>query len=105
MDQRQQSILKAQSAEIRQRPESTSAHAAAINGLSARECAALKVFSDFRVPFGKMFCFTGPLLEKHKASLALLIDKNLVVKEQFAGGYSLTPVGYRAMIAAARFEA
>jgi hypothetical protein len=105
MDQRQRSRPQAQPTAIELRAESTSAHGAATHGLSAREFAALKVFSDFRVSLGKMFCFTGPLLEKHKTSLALLAERNLVVKEQFAGGYSLTPAGYRAMITAAQLEA
>ena len=72
------------------------------NHLSASEQAALRVFSDFRVAPGEMFCFTGPALEKHQASLDLLIAKNLAVKERFTSGYSLTAVGYRAMVAARR---
>jgi hypothetical protein len=70
--------------------------------LSAPERAALKVFSDFHVGPGKMFCFNGPVLEKHRHSLVTLVDKGLLMKEQFASGYSLTPTGHRAMQAAAR---
>jgi hypothetical protein len=69
-------------------------------GLSPSEQAALRVFRDFRIAPGEMFCFTGPTLEKHQKSLALLVGKDLVVKEQFNCGYSLTPAGYRTMIAA-----
>ena len=65
--------------------------------LSAAERSALKVFRDFRVGRGEMFCFTGPLLAKHHSSLGSLIEKELVVKEQFMSGYSLTPAGSRAL--------
>jgi hypothetical protein len=65
--------------------------------LSGPERAALKIFKDFHVASGKMFCFTGPLWEKHRSSLGTLVEKGLAVKEQFAGGYSLTPGGHRAM--------
>lgn len=68
-------------------------------GLSAREHAALRVFRDFHIASGEMFCFTGPVLEKHKKSLDDLVAKELLVKEHFSSGYSLTPLGYQAMIA------
>jgi hypothetical protein len=70
--------------------------------LSAPEQAALKVFKDFHVGPGKMFCFNGPVLEKHRHSLASLVNKGMLLKEQFASGYSLTPTGHRAMREAAR---
>jgi hypothetical protein len=88
----------------RQRTEPSEGHAAAI-ALTAPERAALKVFSEFHVAAGKMFCFHGPTLEKHKRSLALLVEKDLLVKEHFASGYSLTPIGYRAMRAVLGFDA
>jgi hypothetical protein len=65
--------------------------------LSAPERAALKVFKDYHVASGKMFCFTGPLLEKHRQALGTLVEKGVAIKEQFSGGYSLTPCGHRAM--------
>jgi hypothetical protein len=70
--------------------------------LTASEQAVLRVFSDFRIAPGEMFCFTGPVLEKHQASLDRLVAKDLAVKESFASGYSLTAGGYRAMIASCR---
>lgn len=70
--------------------------------LTAPELAALRVFRDFHIAPGQMFCFTGPALEKHQKSLNQLVDKDLLVKEQFACGYSMTPSGYRAMMAARR---
>jgi hypothetical protein len=65
--------------------------------LTASEHAALAVFRSFMVNTGEMLCFHGPQLEKHGATLRTLAEKNLVVKEQFAGGYSLTRAGFEAM--------
>ncbi len=65
--------------------------------LSAAEQAVLKVFRDFLVAPGEMLCFTGPGLDKHSATLEQLTAQDLLVKEQFAGGYSLTAAGFRAM--------
>ena len=44
-----------------------------------------------------MLCFYGPDLEKHKTALQKLTDKQLLVKERFKGGFSLTEAGYQAM--------
>jgi len=44
-----------------------------------------------------MLCFSGPNLEQNKATLALLTDKELLVKEKFKGGYSLTQTGFAAI--------
>ena len=44
-----------------------------------------------------MLCFYDPNLRKYKAALQLLTEKELLVKEQFKGGYSLTPAGFAAM--------
>jgi hypothetical protein len=46
---------------------------------------------------GQMLCFSGPNLKQNKATLALLTDKELLVKEEFKGGYSLTRNGFAAM--------
>ena len=57
----------------------------------------LAVFRSFMVSAGEMLCFHGPQLEKHGPTLRQLTEKNLVIKEQFAGGYSLTRAGFEAM--------
>jgi len=44
-----------------------------------------------------MLCFDGPNLEQDKATLEFLTDKDLLVKEEFKGGYSLTQAGFAAM--------
>jgi hypothetical protein len=44
-----------------------------------------------------MLCFSGPKLEQDKATLELLSDKDLLDKEKFNGGYSLTQAGFAAM--------
>lgn len=46
---------------------------------------------------GKMLCFYGPNLKKHKPALRQLIEKEFMVEEKFHGGYSLTNAGYKAM--------
>jgi hypothetical protein len=66
--------------------------------LSVAEQSALAVFRSFMVRAGQMVCFPAPQLEKHRATLQRLTEKNLVVREQFAGGYSLTPNGFAAMM-------
>jgi hypothetical protein len=70
--------------------------------LPTAEQAALKVFRDYQIAPGEMFCFTGPAFEKHQAALNALVHKDFVVKEQFSSGYSLTDAGYHAMVAACR---
>ncbi len=46
---------------------------------------------------GQMLCFDGPNLKQDKATLELLTDRELLVKEKFKGGYSLTQAGFAAM--------
>jgi len=46
---------------------------------------------------GQMLCFSGPNLKQDKAVLTRLTDKDLLVKEKFQGGYSLTQTGFAAM--------
>ena len=65
--------------------------------LTPSEEAVLDVFRVYRIAFGEMLCFTGPQLDKHKASLRQLAEKEFLVAERFAGGYSLTRTGVAAM--------
>jgi hypothetical protein len=65
--------------------------------LTASEKTTLRTFQQFRVTPGKMLCFFGPTLEKHRAALQRLTDSDLLVKEQFKGAYSLTHAGFEAM--------
>ena len=46
---------------------------------------------------GQMLCFSGPNLKQHKATLELLTNKDMLVREKFKGGYSLTRTGFAAM--------
>jgi hypothetical protein len=57
----------------------------------------LKAFHQFLVTPGEMLCFYGTDLEKHKAALQRLTEKEFIVKERFKGGYSLTEAGFMAM--------
>jgi hypothetical protein len=57
----------------------------------------MRVFRRFLLTPGKMLCFFGPELNKHKGALQKLISRQMLVEEQFSGAYSLTPDGFRAM--------
>ena len=46
---------------------------------------------------GQMLCFSGPSLEQNRATLQLMTDKELLVREKFKGGFSLTQTGFVAM--------
>ncbi len=65
--------------------------------LSPSEKTVLRTFQQYLITPGKMLCFTGPSLEKHSAALQELTEKDLLVKEQFKGAYSLTRAGIQAM--------
>jgi hypothetical protein len=65
--------------------------------LSPSEKTALRTFRQYMVTPGKMLCFFGPSLEKHKAALHQLTESDLLVKEEFKGAYSLTHAGFEAM--------
>ncbi|MBN1589214.1 MAG: hypothetical protein JW888_06850 [Pirellulales bacterium] len=65
--------------------------------LSTSEQRVLRTFRQFLMNPGQMLCFSGPNLKQNRATLALLTDKELLVKEKFKGGYSLTQSGFAAM--------
>lgn len=65
--------------------------------LTPAEQRALQTFRQFLMGPGQMLCFAGPNLERHRAALKQLTEKDFVVKEQFKGGYSLTETGFAAM--------
>ncbi len=65
--------------------------------LSPSEKTVLRTFRQYLATPGKMLCFFGPNLEKHRAAIQQLTKKDLLVKEQFKGAYSLTHAGFEAM--------
>ena len=65
--------------------------------LSASEQRVFRTFRQYLMRPGKMLCFSGPNLERDTATLKLLTEKKLLVKEKFKGAYSLTPAGFEAM--------
>ena len=65
--------------------------------LSSSEQRVLRTFSQFLMTPGQMLCISGPELERDRATLELLIKKQVLVKEKVKGGYSLTETGYAAM--------
>lgn len=65
--------------------------------LSADERRVLRVFRQYLVTPGQMLCFYGQTLRGYSVALNELTRKDLVVKERFKGGYSLTEAGFAAM--------
>lgn len=63
--------------------------------LSASEEKVLKAFRAYRVTPEKMLCFHGPDLQAKAGALESLVQKHLLVREKFHGGYSLTRSGYQ----------
>ena len=65
--------------------------------LSTSEQRVLSTFRRFLMNPGQMLCFSGPNLKLNESTLKLLTDKDLLIKENFNGGYSLTPTGFEAI--------
>jgi hypothetical protein len=65
--------------------------------LSAPEKHVLRTFRDYLIAPGEMLCFSGHNLERDKVTLELLSDKDLLDREEFEGGYSLTKAGFTAL--------
>lgn len=65
--------------------------------LTISEQRVLRTFRQFLISPGQMLCFHGPNLNRNQAALRQLIEKELLVKEHFKGGYSITEAGYAAM--------
>ena len=65
--------------------------------LSSSEERVLCTFRRFLMAPGQMLCFSGPNLNQNTAALERLTDKELLVKERFKDGYSLTQIGFLAM--------
>jgi hypothetical protein len=65
--------------------------------LSKSEQRVLRTFRQFLMTPGQMLCFSGPNLEQDEAALDLLTERELLIKEKFKGGYSLTPAGFESM--------
>ena len=65
--------------------------------LSTSEQRVLGTFRKSLLTPGEMLCFSGPNLEQDRSTLDQMSDKELLLKEKFKGGYSLTPAGFAAM--------
>ena len=57
----------------------------------------MRTYRKFMMTAGQMLCFYGPDLKQNETALANLTNRDLLIKERFKGGYSLTPAGYDAM--------
>lgn len=65
--------------------------------LSQSEEIVLESFRQFHMRPNKMLCFYGNDLEAKSPALDSLVEKELLVREKFAGAYSLTESGYTEM--------
>ncbi|TWT34361.1 hypothetical protein [Blastopirellula retiformator] len=65
--------------------------------MSQSEQSVLKTFRKFYMSPGKMLCFTSVELDAKKSAFDSLVDKRYLMREKFAGAYSLTSRGYRRM--------
>jgi hypothetical protein len=65
--------------------------------LTTAEQRVLQTFRRFLMTPGQMLCFYGTNLKKYRPALKQLTEKELLIKEQFEGGYSLTTSGFAAM--------
>ena len=65
--------------------------------MNATERRVLRTFREFLMTPGQMLCFSGPAFAKHKATLKRMSERDLLSKEKYKGGYSLTDAGFAAM--------
>ncbi|MDG2221757.1 MAG: hypothetical protein P8L85_10265 [Rubripirellula sp.] len=65
--------------------------------LSTSEQRVLLTFHQYLMTPGKMLCFSGPSLERYVTDLDRMVDKKLLIREKFKGGYSLSRTGFAAM--------
>ena len=65
--------------------------------MTPSEKTVMRTFRQYLVSPGEMLCFFGPNLERHKVALQQLTKRDLLVKENFNGAYSLTNSGFEAM--------
>ncbi|MEM8681433.1 MAG: hypothetical protein AAGF97_18970 [Planctomycetota bacterium] len=65
--------------------------------LTVSETRVLNKFREFQMNPNEMLCFYGPDLKAKKAALNSLVEKQLLLREKFAGAYSLTRAGYESM--------
>lgn len=65
--------------------------------LSTSETNVLRTFREFHMTPNKMLCFYGQDLLGKEEALNSLTRRELLVREKFSGGYSLTHAGYREM--------
>jgi hypothetical protein len=65
--------------------------------LTDGEANVLAVFRKYLMTPGQMLCLSNTDIDSMKLVLESLTSAGLLVPEEFKGGYSLTPSGFRAM--------
>lgn len=103
MAKRQREVEKRQKAAAKQdkraqrKTESTDSSSQTGFQLSDGEVSVLAVFRKYLMTPGQMLCLSNTDIDSMKNVLESLITAGLLVPEDFKGGYSLTPVGFKAM--------
>jgi len=65
--------------------------------LTIPEKTVMRRFREFQMQPGEMLCFNGLDLVAKTTALDSLVVKQLLVREKFVGGFSLTQAGYTKM--------
>ena len=65
--------------------------------MNASEQRVLQTFRHYLMTPGQMLCFSGPDFAKYRATLERMSEQELLSREKFKGGYSLTDAGFAAM--------
>lgn len=65
--------------------------------LSQAEQRVMKTFRMFYMESGEMLCFNGIDLVTKTPALDSLVRKRFLIREKFAGAFSLTRAGYSEM--------
>lgn len=65
--------------------------------ITVAERRILDTYQQYLITPGQMLCFAGPNFERDKKTLEQMSDKELLTRESFDGGYSLTKSGFVAM--------
>ncbi len=65
--------------------------------MSPTEQRVLGIFRQFLMTPGQMLCFNSQQLQSYRVAIEKMIEKDLLLKASYKGGYSLTEAGYEMM--------
>ena len=65
--------------------------------MSPAEHRLLDIFRQYLMTPGRMLCLNSQQLQSYRVAIVKLIENDLLTKESYKGGYSLTEAGYEMM--------